>query len=38
MRTPKKSKCYDKFDKEIFEDDFLDVQTDPVFRNVYLKA
>lgn len=31
-------RCFDKFDEEIFEGDFLDVQVDPVLRKVYKKV
>jgi hypothetical protein len=30
--------CFDKLDREIFEGDFLDVQTDTVVREVYKKT
>ena len=31
------TKCFDKFEREIFEGDFLDVQTDPITRKVFKK-
>ncbi len=30
-------RCFDKFDNEIFEGDYLDVQVDVVLRKVYKK-
>ena len=33
----KNIRSFDKFDKEIFEGYFIDVQTDPVLRKVYKK-
>ncbi len=37
-KTNKPIRCFDKFDNEIFEEDLLDVQIDPIPRKVYRKA
>jgi len=31
------TRCFDKFGREILEENFLDVQTDPIARKVYKK-
>jgi hypothetical protein len=33
----KTKRCFDKFNNEIFEGDFVDVQTDPIPRKIYKK-